>query len=118
MRGGPLDRRIDIQRSVRTRTDSGEVIENWANLVTRWSAGYRPMPSAESGSSTQTVGEEVVEFRIRWASELAALTPLDRVVYPAGATDYRSIYNIREVHEIGRHEGFQLLTIRRADAIP
>jgi len=125
MRAGQLDRRIDIQRSTRTRTDSGDVVENWYNLVTRRSAAYRPVVGEEVGATEQTVGAEEVEFRIRWDLNLSSLTQRDRIVYPAAPEDspeinpeVRNIYDIKEVHEIGRRDGLQLITIRRSDAIP
>lgn len=125
MRAGRLDRLITIQRKTVTSTDSGDTVETWTTLIERRAAGYRPLKGEERFAGEQTVGTEQVEFRIRYSSNVADLSQRDRIVYPALADespedepDNRNIYDILAVNEIGRREGFLIVTQRRADATP
>lgn len=87
-----------------------------------------PVRGEERFDAPQYIASEQVEFRVRYAEVLAALTPLDRVIYPAFTTDEigaspvpdvmtRRIYDVLAVHEIGRREGLQIITARRADVL-
>jgi hypothetical protein len=60
--------------------------------------------------------------RARWSSDIADITPLDRIVFPTvldtsppTPVPSTSVYDILEVHEIGRREGFKIIAVRRAD---
>ena len=66
--------------------------------------------------------KQQVEWGIRWSADVASLTPLDRIIYPAVAAgspppaiDHSAIYDVIAVHEIGRREGLRVVTVRRAD---
>lgn len=119
MRAGRLDRLIDIQRATATLSDSGEPQETWANLVARRPASYRPMNGGESYGPPQLTASQQVEFRIRYSSTVADLSPKDRVIYPAvneGDTPPEArIFDILSVNEIGRREGLQIVAKRHAD---
>lgn len=85
----------------------------------------RPVRGEERFSGEQIVGNEQIEFWVRYSSEVANLSPLDRVIHPALSENSpedepgtRRIYNILAVHEIGRREGLQIITERRADVLP
>lgn len=122
MRAGRLDRRITIERKSLSYSDSGEPQETWSALASRISASWGAVKGEERFSSEQYVSREQVEFRVRWQSALADLSPVDRIVYPAQGSDSpdapatRILYNIIEVHEIGRREGLQIIAARLADA--
>lgn len=125
MRAGRLDRLITIQRKSTTSSDSGDAVDTWTTLIERRAAGYRPLKGDERFGSEQIVGTEQVEFRIRWSANVADLSQRDRIVYPALADespedepDTKNIYDILAVNEIGRREGLQIVTQRRADATP
>ena len=123
MRAGRLDRRITIQRKSAAQDDAGEPIEAWTTLVgPRW-ASVVPAKGDERFAAPAYAAKEQVEFQVRWSQDVASLTPLDRIVYPAvedtsppAAIDAASVYDILAVHEIGRREGLRILTFRRADA--
>jgi SPP1 family predicted phage head-tail adaptor len=124
MHAGRLDRKITIQRKSTTPSDSGEPVETWSTLgVARRSASYKPVRGDERYSGEQIVGEEQVEFRIRYSSEMNGLSSLDRVIYPAlegGESEgdlVRFIYDILAVHKLGRREGLQIIANRRPDLI-
>lgn len=118
MKAGRLDRRITIQRKQVSQSDSGQPIETWSILVTVW-ASVGPLRGDEVFSAPQYVGKQQTEYRIRFSTDVADLTPLDRIVYPAinsgDPVPERSVYNIFSVNEIGRREGFQIVAFRRAD---
>lgn len=125
MRAGTLDRRVTIQRLSNTQSPSGEPQQSWVTISLRRAASKGPMTGAERFANPEKVAYEQTEFRIFYSNDVAALTPLDRVIEPAltqaEADDanhvipQRSIYDVLGVMEIGRREGLRILTQRRAD---
>lgn len=126
MRAGRLDRTITIQRRTVTNSDTGAQVETWATLVNRLPAGlWTPRQGSEVFSEPQLVARERVEWLIRYSSNVADLSPLDRVVYPALGADSpedtpaeRNVYDIvavHEAHELGRNVALRLVTARRPD---
>jgi SPP1 family predicted phage head-tail adaptor len=123
MRAGRLDRYISIQRKVTTQSASGQPIATWSTLAQRKSASVTPVSGDERITAVQFVAREQLEFRIRYATALADVSPLDRVLYPAltdaeivsppAAIAERRICDIIAVHEIGRQEGLQIIAARR-----
>jgi head-tail adaptor len=121
MRAGRLDRKISIQRKTVTLSASGAPEETWSSLATRW-AYAQPASADERYSQPQLAAKQVTEFGVRWSQDIADLSPLDRIQYPI-VTDTSpetpipagSIYDVLEVHEIGRREGFKVIAVRRAD---
>lgn len=119
MRAGALDRRITIQRKTVTQSPSGAPRETWSNLAQRRPASRKPVRGDERFNTPQLVAREQIEFRIRYSADVANLTPKDRIIEPAlsgnETPETRAIYDILAVHEIGRREGLQIITARRAD---
>jgi head-tail adaptor len=126
MRAGRLDRLITIQRKTYTESPSGEPLESWSTIVARRPASiWTPQSGQESFSEPQMVAREKVEWLVRWSNDVADLSPLDRLVYPALADespddvpDERNIYDVIAVHEYKRREGLRIVTARRADVVP
>lgn len=115
MRAGNLDRRITLQRKVVTQSSTGQPIETWSSLTgNRW-ASVRPVDGDERFTAPQYAAKQQVEFRIRWSSDVADFTPLDRILYPADSSDPTAIYDVLAVHELGRRDGFLIVTFRRSD---
>lgn len=114
MRAGKLDRKITIQRKTTGSSGSGEPIETWSELSTRW-ASIKPLTGTERLVGENLVAKEQVEFRTRWAEVIADLSPQDRVIYPptASPTDLQ-IYNIVQASEVGRKEAMLILAYRYA----
>ena len=122
MRAGRLDRMITIQRKTETQSDSGFPVEEWSNLVARRPASMSPVKGDERYGGEQYVAEEQTEFRVRYSSNIAALTPQDRIIEPALQADSpsaetRRVYDVLAVHEIGRREGLRIIASRRADVL-
>lgn len=123
MRAGRLDRRITIQRKTLAQSTSGQEVALWNPLVARRWANVSAVSGDERFSAPQYIAKEQVTFTIRWSSEVADLSPLDRILYPAIDTvappqsefDPRHIHDVVAVHEIGRREGLRVVTFRRAD---
>jgi len=126
MAAGKLDRKITIQRKSETQLESGEPVEAWANLAVRRSASMWPFRGTEGFKPPETTAYEQIEFRVRYSADVAALSPKDRVIYPAlteaQAADAgyvipsRSIHDVLGVLEINRREGLRIITQRRPDA--
>lgn len=122
MRAGRLDRLITIQRKTSTASSSGEPQESWSDIVTRRPASLAPVRADERFAGPQIGATEQVEFRIRYSQDVADLSPLDRIIYPALSADSpdesstgNRRYDILAVHEIGRREGLQIIAFRRPD---
>ncbi|MFC3322626.1 phage head closure protein [Mesorhizobium cantuariense] len=99
MRAGKLDRSIDLQRNVETKSSTGSVTSVWTNFAT----GLRAEKiDATADETARTFGEaETISmtFRIRYVGNL---TTADRVIYEGVAFDLVGIT------EIGRRRGLEL----------
>lgn len=125
IRAGTLDRKITIQRKSVSLSDRGDPVETWANVAVRRSASMWPYRGTESFAAPERTAEELIEFRVRYSADVAALTPKDRIVHPAlteaQAADSgyvippRSIHDVLGVLEINRREGLRIITSRRPD---
>lgn len=122
MRAGKLDRKITIQRKAVTQSTSGAEVEQWADRVHRRSASYFPVSGDERFGGDQWASREQVEFTIRYSDNLADLSPLDRVIYPAPTeanttnSDQGTVFEIMAVHEVDRRKGLRILAARRSEA--
>jgi SPP1 family predicted phage head-tail adaptor len=122
MRAGRLNRRITIQRKTVTQSASGEQIVAWSTIAARRAASMLPVRGDERFTAPQLGASEQIEFRIRYSADVSGLSPQDRIIHPAlddgsppsEATD-RQIHDIVAVHELGRREGLQIITVRRTD---
>ena len=116
MQAGKLDRRISIERRTDTRDEVGQPIPDWERIGTaRW-ARYFPVSGDERFTSDQFIARQQIEWTVRWATDLAEVNPLDRIVYPVTTTPTNSeIYDIIAVHEVGRRQGLKIITARRAE---
>jgi head-tail adaptor len=123
MKGGRLDRFIAIQRKTTGQSESGDPIESWTNIVVRRRAGVSPVRGDEKFSSPEIAAKQQTQFTIRYSEDVADVSPLDRIIYPAPDFDSspvvipeNTIYDIVSVPELGRREGLRILAVRRADA--
>jgi SPP1 family predicted phage head-tail adaptor len=122
VKAGILDRRVTLMRRTETQSPSGEPIVAWQALAgNRW-ASIGPVSGTERWATPQVAAQEQIEIRIRWSSDIADLSPRDRVVYPALDLDDppdeiadTHIYDILALPEIGRREGFRIIATRRTD---
>ncbi len=130
MRAGRLDRFITIQTKGATQSASGMPLDAWSNLdgVLRRPASMAPVKGDEKLGDPQTRAEQQTEFRVRYSQIVAALSPLQRVIYPALSDEEAAdddfvvassrIFDIQDVSEIGRREGLLILTLRKTDVSP
>jgi len=117
VRSGLLDRRIVLQRRSQSYTNTGEPVEIWTDVVTRW-ASLDPLTGYERNTGAQWVAREQVKYVIRWSAEVDTLSPLDRIIDPyteAGVSPIppRSIYDIMSVLEQGRRLSLLIMAARR-----
>lgn len=109
---GNIDRMVTVQRKTVSESNSGEPVEAWTDLSSRW-ASIKPMTGTERLVGENLVAKEQVEFRLRWAEAIADLSPMDRIIFPrtASPTDLE-IYNIVQASEVKRREEFLVLAYR------
>jgi SPP1 family predicted phage head-tail adaptor len=103
MKSGSLDRSITIERFTSTVDDYGTPVLSWAKLATL--RAQLVQASTDEFIRNGAVDQTVIIFRTRW---LAGVTNADRVSYPDG------VFDLKEVKEIGRHEGLELRCMRSA----
>jgi len=117
MRAGKLSRRISIQRRTDTRDAAGQPIPVWTQIGSvRW-ADRQVAGGNERFGSEQFLAREQVVWEIRRTMDLVDLNPKDRIIYPIGEEDpiESHIYEILSVTEIGRNQGWRVLTARRSE---
>jgi head-tail adaptor len=113
-----LDRFISIETMTTVPDPVGEPVETWTAIDARRPASYRPINGTERFAADQFIARQQAEFIIRWSVNVSLLSPLDRIVYPAGNSpiNEEDIYDIMDVQELGRQEGLRILAARRAEA--
>lgn len=110
MRAGTLDRRIAIEAKGMPvddgmRSKDGE----WEEIGKRWAA-LTPLSGAERVVAAENAAVATLKFRVRHDSLTAILDPAQhRIVYDGTA------YDLKDVSEVGRREGYDLLVTGRAD---
>lgn len=100
---GKLDRRIRIERAAVTTDGRGVEQRAWTPLATVW-AQRLPQRALESWKASGTAAELETAWRIRWSSQVADVSPEDRVAFGDQAMA------ILGVTEIGRREGLEIVT--------
>jgi head-tail adaptor len=124
MIAGRLDRRVTLMRKTETQSASGEPQVTWGILAGDRAASVAPVSGTERFAAPQIQAQEQVEIRVRWSTDIADLSPRDRVIYPALDTDDppdeipdTRIYDILAATEIGRREGWRIIASRRSDSL-
>lgn len=124
MRAAHLDKLITLMRREITLSDIGEEIVDWIVIDSRRPAGLMPLGGDERASGPQTVATERVAFRIRRSANVAELSPLDRLIYPALVASSpaeviadRATYDIVHVEDLGRYD-LKITATRRTDTVP
>jgi SPP1 family predicted phage head-tail adaptor len=109
VQAGKLDRRIVFQKATESQSASGAVVETWSNVATVW-ATYLPESGTEGFRETQEQGWSVVRFRTRyWVDVDGVPTVKYRIVFDD------VVYDILEVRELGRREGWEFVARARAE---
>lgn len=112
MRAGALDRRVLIEQATAgAPSASGEVPLTWATLADVW-ASKEELSGRELFQAQQVAAKVDTRFRVRYSSDIAAVTPSEmyRLVCE-GRT-----YDITAVLELGRREGLEILAWERAES--
>lgn len=96
-------------------------------LASRRAASMLPVRADERFAAPEKTAYEQIEFRVRYSSNIADLTPQDQVIHPALTVAQesdpefvvleRTIHDVLGVLEIGRREGLRIITQRRADVL-
>lgn len=100
MKAASLDRRVTIQsRTAAQSSTTGEVTYTWTDVATVW-AEVIDLRGREFFAARQVQSDITTRFRIRYRSDV---TVLNRLSYDGGT------YNIRQVSQIGRKHGLEIL---------
>lgn len=105
---GRYDRRVLLERIVTTRDAFNENEKNWTDLATVW-ASKVDVSDAERIRNAEVGATITTRFRIRWSTDVADLSALDRLKCE-GRT-----YEISGVKEIGRREELEITAAARND---
>lgn len=105
MEAGKLDRRIAIERAIKTTDAVGGEVLSWLPLATVW-ASVAPISDGERWRAAEVSAGVTTRFQIRWG---AAVTVEDRILYDG------RVYEIVGVKEIGRREGQEITASARAE---
>ncbi len=109
MNAGILDRRITLRKLIEGQSDSGAVTYTPQNFATVW-AQKVPDRGSEAFREAQLQGWALVTWRTRFFQ--------DALADPTVKWDLLEgdrVYEILEVREIGRREGWELVTRCRAE---
>jgi SPP1 family predicted phage head-tail adaptor len=108
VRGGRLRERITIQRRSNSRNEYGE--ENlWTDIATVW-AGVEPLSGREFFTALQAQADVTTRIVCRYASEIASVTPKDRIKHGAVYFDIRSVIDPQN-----RHRELQFMCTQHLD---
>lgn len=95
MRSEKLDRRIIIESFSEAADDYGQEIRTWSTFATCW-AGVKLNIGKENFVSKEKVKERIVDFKIRWRTDLNNEM---RILYES------NYYEIEDIVELGREDG-------------
>lgn len=105
---GKMDRKIVLQRFTETLDSYNESVKTWATLATR-RASYEPISDGERFRASETAANVSARFVIRYSSAVSTLNPKDRLTFDG------TVFEIVNVKEIGRREGFEITAGARDD---
>lgn len=110
MQAGKLDRRITLRRLVESQSASGAVVVTPQNVATLW-AQKMPERGSETYREGQVQGWSAVVWRTRHFFDSALEEPTVKWEIVEG----ERVYEILEVREIGRREGWEFVARARAE---
>jgi SPP1 family predicted phage head-tail adaptor len=93
MRAGPLDQRITFDAPVPTQAANGEELIAWTPVLAVW-ASVGPIVGRERLLGDQVLADMDTRVRVRWSSEVAAITPKHRIRHRGQVLNIVSIVNV------------------------
>jgi len=75
---GAYDRRVVIQEKTETQSDTGAIVETWADLL-NLAAAFEPLGSREFPVDQKRYSESTARFRLRYRSDID--NDIHRIVY-------------------------------------
>ena len=78
MRGGRLNRLVEIQKPTETQTSTGHPTKTWATVAKVW-AGIEPAKATESESAGELISVQKTLIPIRYSSQVAVVDETYRV---------------------------------------
>lgn len=113
--GKPTGRKhlFTVQRKTVTTDDFGGEVETW-NFHTQEYAKISYGAGAEQRNAAQEGGSLPATFRFAWTPDLAAVKPLDRLVFSAPGEVADQVWDITAVNPLGFNQGVSITATRAA----
>lgn len=96
---GMMHHRIAIQTLTDAQDALGGPTESWATLATVW-ASIEPFTGREYFQFDKTNGTTTHRIKVRYSSDIASMTPKDRITYSGRTFNISSIINLQEANEV------------------
>ncbi len=103
MRIGKLDRKITIQFRSISQNDYGEAVAAFSSSASVWAMIETQPRGKEKVNNGIETSQQVVNFLIRFSSDVDDVTSGDRVLYNS------QYYDIESVQEVGRNLSLRLI---------
>lgn len=110
MQAGKLDRRITLRKLVESQSSSGAVVTTPQDVATLWAQKVHER-GTEAYREGQVQGWAAVIWRTRWFLDAALEAPTVKWELLEG----ERVYEVLEVREVGRREGWEFVTRARAE---
>ena len=98
MRPGTLRHRVQLQSVSETPATSGEMTQTWSTFATVW-ANVTPTGMSELVRGDKVVAARSMQVTIRYSSDVAELSPKDRIRYGDRVLQIESVLNVEERNE-------------------
>ena len=103
MRIGKLDRKITIQIRSISQNDYGEAIAAFSSSASVWAMIETQPRGKEKVSNGIETSQQIINFLIRYSTDVNDVTNGDRVLYNS------QYYDIESVQEVGRNLSLRLI---------
>ena len=91
------NRRVSLQSATTISSLTGEPEKTWSTYATVWAA-IRTLSGRERNAAQQVQATQTHEVTIRYSSEVADVTPKDRILYGSRIFDIQDVRNIDETN--------------------
>ena len=108
MASARLDKLVSFSKRPGTLDSHGQEIDTWNAIVDEWHAEVAPLTGNELFTARQLQAEVTTKITIRYATEVAALRPKDRMVWGLRVYDILSVRNVGE-----RNDLMELMAVER-----
>jgi head-tail adaptor len=105
---GELDKRVRLQRAIETRGAENEPVETWVEFARVW-ASRRDVLGKKTLANGEVVAIMTTVFKIRWSSDVSAISAQCRAVCDA------EVYDVSDLATRGRRAAITFVGTKRND---